>query len=166
MAELNRDQRFLPCLLDRLRDDEPKNPEESRNQRILSLQRYKEGVIRDLQWLFSAGAHLPVEGEKQLQISNYPEAQRSVINFGTRQLCGLIAPDMDALETELSEALIAFEPRVMRHTMTVRASKDHHLVAFELSAELWAEPIPEQLLLKTTIDLETGQCTLGDANHG
>jgi type VI secretion system protein ImpF len=166
MAELNRDQRFLPCLLDRLRDDDPKSTEESRNQRVLSLQRFKEGVLRDLQWLFNAGAHLPVEGKKEFQLGNYPEAKRSVINFGTRQLCGLIAPDMDSLESELSEALMVFEPRILRHTMVIKASQDRHLIAFELRSELWAEPIPEQLLLKTTIDLESGQCTLGDSTNG
>ena len=166
MAELNRDQRFLPCLLDRLRDDDPKNQEESRNQRVLSLQRYKEGVLRDLQWLFNASAHLQVEGKKEFRLADYPEAKRSVINFGTRQLCGLIAPDMDTLEVELYEAIELFEPRIMRHSMAVKAVQDRHLVAFEMRAELWAEPIPEQLLLKTTIDLENGQCTLGDSGNG
>jgi type VI secretion system protein ImpF len=166
MAELNRDQRFLPCLLDRLRDDDPKNSEESRNQRVVSLQRYKEGVLRDLRWLFNASAHLPVEGEKEFRLGDYPEARRSVINFGTRQLCGIIAPDMDALEGEISEAIEIFEPRIMRHTMAVKASQDRHLIAFEMRAELWAEPIPEQLVLKTMIDLESGQCNLGDGANG
>src|SRR6266403_346320 len=162
MAELNRDQRFLPCLLDRLRDDDPKNPEESRNQRVISLQRYKEGVIRDLQWLFNASAHLPVEGVEEFRLANYPEAKRSVINFGTRQLCGLIAPDMDGLQRELSEAIEIFEPRIFRHSITIKASMDRHLISFEMRSVLWAEPIPEQLFVKTTIGLESGQCTLGD----
>jgi type VI secretion system protein ImpF len=166
MAELNRDQRFLPCLLDRLRDDDPKNSEESRNQRIISLQRYKEGVIRDLQWLFNASAHLPVEGQDEFELADFPEAKRSVINFGTRQLCGLIAPDMESLEKELSEAIQLFEPRIFRHTITIRASADRHLIAFELRSELWAEPIPEHLFLKTTIDLESGQCGLKDGGNG
>jgi type VI secretion system protein ImpF len=166
MAELNRDQRFLPCLLDRLRDDDPKNSEESRNQRILSLPRYKEGVIRDLQWLFNAGAHLPVEGKEEFRLADYPEAIRSVINFGTRQLCGLIAPDMDRLQRELNEAIEVFEPRIVRQTMTIRATMDRHIISFQMRAELWADPIPEQLFLKTAIDLETGQCTLGDGNNG
>ena len=109
MAELNRDQRFLPCLLDRLRDDDPKSKEESRNQRVVSLQRYKEGVIRDLRWLFNSSAHLPVEGKEEFRLSDFPEAERSVINFGTRQLCGLIAPDMDSLEREVSQAIEVFE---------------------------------------------------------
>ena len=96
MAELNRDQRFLPCLLDRLRDDDPKSSEESRTQRVISLSRYKEAVVRDLQWLFNASAHLPIEGKREFRLSDFPEAQRSVINFGLRQLCGLMAPDMAA----------------------------------------------------------------------
>jgi type VI secretion system protein ImpF len=166
MAELNRDQRFLPCLLDRLRDDDPKNSEESRSQRVMSLQRYKEGVIRDLQWLFNSSAHLPVEGVEEFRLEDYPEAKRSVINFGTRQLCGLIAPDMDGLQRELSEAIEIFEPRIYRHSITIKASMDRHLVAFEMRSVLWAEPIPEQLFLKTTIDLESGQCTLGDGANG
>lgn len=166
MAELNRDQRFLPCLLDRLRDDDPKNKEEGRNQRILSLQRYKEGVIRDLRWLFNASAHLPVEGSEEFRLSDYPEAERSVVNFGTRQLCGLIAPDMNGLERELSQAIQTFEPRISQHTVTIRASQDRHLIAFEMRCELWAEPIPEQLFVKTTIDLESGQLALGDSGNG
>ena len=166
MAELTRDQRFLPCLLDRLRDDDPKNKEESRNQRVVSIQRYKEGVIRDLRWLFNASAHLPVEGKNEFRLGHYPEAERSVLNFGTRQLCGIIAPDMDVLEREMSEAIEVFEPRISRHTVTIKASQDRHLIAFEMRCELWAEPIPEQLFVNTTIDLESGQFTLGDSGNG
>ena len=166
MAELNRDQRFLPCLLDRLRDDEPKNTEEGRNQRVISLQRYKEGVLRDLHWLFNASAHLPVEGKNNFTLDNYPEAKRSVLNFGTRQLCGLLAPDMDYLEKEINEAIELFEPRIFRHGIAVRASQERQIIAFEMKAELWAEPIPEQLFLKTVIDLESGQCALKDSGNG
>src|SRR5687767_7146939 len=79
MPELNRDQRFLPCLLDRLRDDEPGKKEESRVHRVVSLQRYKEGVIRDLQWLLNASAHLPVAGRTEAHVGDYPEAKRSVL---------------------------------------------------------------------------------------
>src|SRR5262245_2431219 len=166
MAELNRDQRFLPCLLDRLRDDEPKNKEESRSQRVISATRYKEAVLRDLRWLFNASAHLPVEGGNDFKISDYPQAERSVLNFGTRQLAGLIAPDMDALARELSQAIKVFEPRISAHSVTIRASQDRHLVALEMRCEVWSEPIPEQLFLKTTIDLESGQFNLGDGSNG
>lgn len=166
MAELNRDQRFLPCLLDRLRDDEPKNQEESRTQRVISMPRYKEFVVRDLQWLFNASAQVPDEVPGGFQISDYPEARRSVINYGLRQLCGVTAPDMAVLERDLSDVLKFFEPRILRHTLTLRASQDRHLVSFELNAELWAEPVPERLHVQTLVDLENGQVALGDRGNG
>jgi type VI secretion system protein ImpF len=166
MAELTPTEKLQPCLLDRLTDDEPAKIEESRNQRVMSLQRYKRGVLRDLEWLFNASAHLPEEGRKQFRLSDYPEAYRSVINFGTRQLCGLIAPDMGQLEREMRDAVQLFEPRIMRHTLMVKATMERNIVSFELYGELWANPISEKLFIKTKIDLETGQCNLGDGGNG
>lgn len=167
MPELTRDHRFLPCLLDRLRDDDPKNQEESRNQRVISMQRYKEAVLRDLQWLLNSSAHIPTEGEFGIRLRDYPEAFRSVLNFGTRQLCGVSAPDLETLERELNEAIRFFEPRFIGHTLKISASKDRHILSFEMVADLWAEPISEQLFVKTSIDLETGQVALGDGTrHG
>jgi len=166
MAELTPLEKLQPCLLDRLTDDEPEKTEESRNQRVMSLQRYRRGVLRDLEWLFNASAHLPVEGRREFRLSDYPEAERSVINFGTRQLCGLIAPNMDELERELCEAVQLFEPRIINHTLTVKATIERNVISFQIFGELWANPIPEKLFIKTNIDLETGQCNLGDASNG
>ncbi len=166
MAELTPSERLQPCLLDRLTDEEPANKEESRSQRVISLQRYKRGVVRDLEWLFNASAHLPIEGKGEFRLEDYPEAYRSVINFGTRHLCGLIAPDMEELERQMAAALQIFEPRVLRHTLVVKASMDRQMIGFELSAELWANPMPDKLFIRTNIDLETGQCMLGDSSNG
>lgn len=164
MAELTPSEKLQPCLLDRLTDDEPKMKEESRNQRVVGVQRYKRGVLRDMEWLFNSSAHLPVEGKKEFKLSDYPEAYRSVINFGTRHLCGLIAPDMDELQRQLSEAIALFEPRLTRHTLQIKATIDRHLVGFEMHGELWANPVPEKLFIKTKVDLETGHCILGDGS--
>src|SRR5438270_9705500 len=98
MPELAVIERLQPCLLDRLTDDEPKNSQESRAQRVISLQRYRQGVLRDLQWLFSASAHLPQEGGQTFSLEEFPEALRSVINFGVKHLFGILAPNMRALE--------------------------------------------------------------------
>ncbi len=166
MAELTPLDRLQPCLLDRLTDDDPSNKEESRNQRVVSLQRYRRGVLRDLEWLFNASAHLPDEGRGRSRLSDFAEANRSVINYGTRQLCGLISPDMPALERELAEAIQFFEPRIIRHSLIVRAQLERHTIAFEIRGELWANPMPEQLFIKTRIDLETGQCVTGEAGDG
>jgi type VI secretion system protein ImpF len=159
-------ERLQPCLLDRLTDDDPANSQESRNQRVVLLPRYKRGVLRDLEWLFNTSAHLPEEGKKKFQIGLYPEAAASVINYGTRHLCGLVAPDMRELERQLAAAIQIFEPRIIRHTLVVKAAIERHLISFEIRGELWANPVPEHLFISTKIDLETGQTSLGDRSDG
>jgi type VI secretion system protein ImpF len=166
MAESTPLEKLQPCLLDRLTDDEPNQSEESRNQRVVSLSRYKRGVLRDLEWLMNASAHLPEEGKKKFRLSDYPEALRSVLNFGTRQLCGLIAPNMDELQRQLSDAVSLFEPRIIRHTLTISTQMERNLVVLEMHAEVWANPVPEKLFIRTKLDLETGQCNLGDGGNG
>lgn len=159
-------EKLQPCLLDRLTDEEPGKQEESRSQRVISHQKYRRGVLRDLEWLFNSQAYLRQEGLEAFQLKDYPEAYRSVLNYGIRQLVGLTAPDMERLQEELGEAIQTFEPRMTSRNLVIRADMDRNLVTFELHGELWANPLPEQLHVKTTVDLETGQCLLGDAPHG
>ena len=166
MPEVTPFERLQPCLLDRLTDDDPKNQQESRAQRMISLHRYKAGVLRDLQWLFNASAHLPEEGEGRWRLEDFPEAYRSVINFGTRQISGLLAPHMREVERGLTDALRLFEPRIIPQTLTVSATISRNVIGIEIHGELWANPVPEQLHVKTNIDLETGLCQLGDSVHG
>src|ERR1051325_11799347 len=116
MAELTPFEKLQPCLLDRLTDDYPQNTQETRSHRVVPLSRYKRGVLRDLEWLLNASAHLPGEGGNRWRLEDFPEAERSVLNFGTRQLSGLFAPDMHELERHLSDALQLFEPRIISHS--------------------------------------------------
>lgn len=162
MPELGVTERLQPCLLDRLTDDDPKNAQESRAQRVISLQKYREGVLRDLQWLFSASAHSAAEGSSNIDLNDYAHANRSVINFGTRHLFGLMTLDMQELERQLSEALYVFEPRIFRNSLKVRSQIEGNFVTLELAGELWAAPLPEQLHIKTKLDIETGRCSFGD----
>jgi len=166
MAELTPLEKLQPCLLDRLTDDEPKVTEESRTQRVISLSRYRRGVLRDMEWLFNASAHLPREQGGEPTPADFPEVRDSVLNFGTRQLCGLVGPDLAVFEGELVEAIQRFEPRIIRHSLSVNAVRDRHLISLEIKGTLWANPVPERLYIKTRIDLETGQTVLGDAGNG
>jgi type VI secretion system protein ImpF len=166
MPDLTPIEKLQPCLLDRLTDDEPGKQQESRSQRVISNEKYRRGVLRDLEWLFNAQAYLFVDGLESFHLKDYPHAYRSVINFGTRQLCGLTAPDMERLREDLAEAIRTFEPRLTARHLTIHADMARNLVAFEIDGELWANPLPEHLHLKTTVDVETGQCLLGDAPHG
>jgi type VI secretion system protein ImpF len=154
-------EKIQPCLLDRLTDENPESQKEGRNERIISLRRYREGVLRDLIWLLNAKAHIAEEA-----LNEFPEAARSVVSFGSRDLCGLISSSMDLrdLERDIAETIRRFEPRINPRTLEVKAlaggKRDSNGLSIEIRGELWAHPIPEQLYLRSEIDLETGQYTL------
>ena len=162
MPELAVVERLQPCLLDRLTDDEPANSQESRTQRVISMQRYRQGVLRDLQWLFGASAHLLHEGYSDFTLEDYPDALHSVINYGTRHLFGVMSPGMRDLERQLTQALYDFEPRILRNSLKVRSRIEGNCVALDVECELWASPMPEHLHIKTRLDVESGHCTVGD----
>lgn len=166
MAELTAIEKLQPCLLDRLTDDEPDKREESRTQRVVSLQKYRRGVLRDLEWLFNTNAYLSQEGLESFRLKDFREAYRSVINFGTRQLCGVMTPDLERLQEEMNQAIQVFEPRILPRSLTIHANLERNLITFDVEGDLWANPLPEHLHVKTTVDLETGQSLLGDAPHG
>ena len=151
-------ERIQPCLLDRLTDENPEAVKESRNERVISVKRYREGVLRDLIWLLNAKAHTDRDG-----LDEFPEVARSVLNFGTRDLCGLISSSLDlrTLEQEIAEAMRRLEPRINPGSLTVTAvsgsQKFANGIAVEIRGDLWAYPVPEQLYIRTEIDLDTGK---------
>ena len=165
MADLTPIEKLQPCLLDRLTDDEPTKTVESGRDRIVSLQRYRNGVLRDLGWLFNANAFLYDEGWEAFKVK-YPKAYESVINFGIRQLCGVATPDPHRLQEDLEAVIKFFEPRVTSRSLTVRVDMDRNMVTVDVEGDLWALPMPEHLHVRTTLDVETGQCQLGDVLHG
>jgi len=109
MAELTPAERLQPCLLDRLMDDEPRSKEESREQRVVSLRQYHQGVLRDLHWLLNSSSHPPND-----HLDEFPEVSRSVLNYGIQDLCGVTGSDLKAAEIQqqVLHALQFFEPRI------------------------------------------------------
>lgn len=160
MPELAVIEKLQPCLLDRLTDDDPTNTQESRSQRVISIQRYRQGVMRDLQWLFNASAHLAHEGPGTFSLEDYPHSLASVINFGTRHLFGVTTPNMRDLERQLVTALYIFEPRIVRDSLKIRSRMEGNMIALEIEGDLWANPMPEHLQIKTKLDIESGYSSM------
>ena len=167
MAELTPMERLQPCLLDRLTDEEPEAKQESRDRRVVSLKRYRDGVLRDLTWLFNSSPH-PLDED----FEESEELAGSVLNYGFRDLCGLTASSLSIsdLERELLKAIQRFEPRLLRNTLSVRIITDDdrpgNHVSFEIRGDLWAQPTPEYMDIKTQLDLETGNCTFKSQSGG
>ncbi len=164
MAELTPSERLQPSLLDRLTDDEPDRQVESREQRVLSVQRLKAALLRDLVWLLNTG-HL----ESVEDLEGLPEVRRSVLNYGIPDLAGLTISGADtlAIEKAVREAVAAFEPRIAPGSLQVSIEKGESgmgrsAMVFRIEGELWARPTPQALYLKTEVDLETGSVTVSE----
>jgi len=165
MAELAPRERLQPSLLDRLTDEEPGNQAEPRERRVLSLRTLREGVLRDLAWLLNTTNLL-----SSLDGPVLPHIANSVINYGVPDLSGnsIANLNLSRLERAIRQAIWDFEPRLVRSTVTVRAlaeaGTDHNKLSFEIEADMWAQPYPERLFLKTELDLERGAVTLMESS--
>ena len=159
MAELTTQERLQPSLLDRLTDDEPGTAVESRDKRVISASRLRECVTRDIAWLLNC-----VNLGDDEALADYPDAARSVINFGIPDLAGAAVSGIDGvvLQRQLREAIFTFEPRLTQETLRVTVGTDadrmdQRSLSFLIESEMWAQPLPLNLYLKTEVDLETGR---------
>lgn len=165
----NEGDRLQPALLDRLCDDESDKLQETLEHSVVSKGKLKRTVLRDLVWLLNTTCH---DTDGQLEL--YPEVRKSVLNYGIPVLSGkhFSGVDWRELERKIHEAILVFEPRILPDTLVVKAiladdSLGHHnLLQFELRGELWSMPFPIELLIRSELDLETGQMTLNDQLSG
>ena len=158
MAELTTKERLQPSLLDRLIDNEPEKTQESREQRVFSLTRLRDAALRDLAWLLNT-TNLAAGQD----LGAYPQVASSVVNYGIPDLSGMTVSgtDVAVLERALRQAIMDFEPRILRQTLAVRleindSQMSHNAMTFLIEGELWAQPVPLRLYLKTEIDLDIG----------
>jgi len=165
VAELVPKERLQPSLLDRLTDDEPDRNVESRDKRVLSPYKLRESVRRDLSWLFNTTNLASV-----VDLDKYPQVESSTVNFGLPDLTGRTAGSIHVptLEKLLRRAIWEFEPRLLKDTVRVKLIRDTNnyspnALVFTIEAELWAQPIPLRLFLRTDVDLETGEIAVTDA---
>lgn len=158
MAELTTKERLQPSLLDRLTDFEPDQKMESREARVMTESQLRECVRRDLSWLLNTTCVAAIQDLRET-----PEVARSVVNFGICDLAGqtLSGLDRNGLERLIREAIWNYEPRLLRSTVRLELIADeeragHNQLVFDIEAELWAQPVPVALYLRTEIDLENG----------
>jgi type VI secretion system protein ImpF len=157
-------ERLQPALLDRLTDEEPEKKLELREQRVLTKSRMRRAVLRDLAWLFNA-----TRTESGADFAKAPYARRSVVAFGLPALSGKTASTLEItdLERAIRQAILDFEPRILPATLQVRALEidqleHHNVIGVEIRGDLWAQPVPLELLVRTEIDLETGQVEIAE----
>jgi len=160
-----RNREFLqPSLLDRLTDEEPEKKSEPKERRGLTQAKLRKSVLRDLNWLFNCSNLESVQN-----LEDCPEVAKSVVNYGLPGFSGHTISGVDVIEIErlLKQAICDFEPRILRRTIKVRLNVDeqqmsHNAMTFDIEGELWADPVPLHVYLKTELDLESGDMKIFD----
>ncbi len=157
MADRTISERLQPSLLDRLTDAEPARTAENRDQRVIDIRRLRDIVQRDLSWLLNTH-----NAEPWIDPVRHPHAARSVLNFGITDLSGVFSTRSrtETIRDSLRRAIELYEPRLRPGSLvielhTVKSGRDV-VLAFDIRGEMWAEPIPLELYLRSEVDVTTG----------
>ncbi|HLS42954.1 MAG TPA: type VI secretion system baseplate subunit TssE [Paenalcaligenes sp.] len=164
----NARDRLQPALLDRLRDDRPEQGVEAQQRWVLSFEQLKQAVLRDLAWLLNT---ISVSAHDDL--AAYPHVQQSTLNYGVAALAGKRLSEIEWTEVEFAvhDAIVQFEPRILQESLSVRCLstatdiEHHNVIALLIRGQLWANPYPRELLVRTEIDLESGQIALEEIDE-
>lgn len=140
--------------------------EERLGRAVITEQQLRASVLRDLAWLLSTAS---LESVQDLEA--YPEVKSSVVNFGVRGLAGWNASQLSPtrLENIVREAIQRFEPRILPKNLRVTVEStnfgdDPNVLSIEIKGEMWAQPLPQALYLKSLLNLETGDVKVTQAS--
>ena len=130
--------------------------------RALSMRRLRDYVCRDLSALLNCASL-----EAVVDLSEHQHVQTSVVNFGMPSLAGRTARSVDPqqIAATIEQAIRRFEPRLSALRVTPEMGEEGnetHVLAFRIEAQLWGHPAPQQLVLRTSIDVDSGSVKVAD----
>jgi type VI secretion system protein ImpF len=135
---------------------------ETADQRLAIARRLREIVSRDIGLLLNAA---PMETVVDLEA--VPRVRQSVLNFGLPSPTGRYASSVSRqeLSSQIEAVIRCFEPRLSRVRVTPdteREQAEMHEVSLRIDAQLWGQPAPFQVVLHTSIDIESGKASVSD----
>jgi type VI secretion system protein ImpF len=141
----------------------PNDTAESADQRFAAARRLREYVSRDLSILLNAASL-----EATVDLSAVPHVQRSVLNYGMPSPTGkaVSSVSLARMAKVIETAIRQFEPRLTKVRVAPEAgveSREMHQISFRIDAELWGQPAPHQIVLRTRIDTESGDVRVNDS---
>jgi type VI secretion system protein ImpF len=139
------------------------NTPELAEQRSIAVRRLREYVCRDLASLLNCSSL-----DATVDLTDFPHVQRSVLNYGMPSLAGRMARTVEAdrISSKIEAAIANFEPRLSRVRVTPELGDDGsetHVLAFRIEAQLWGQPVPQHLVLRTSIDVDSGDVSIADS---
>jgi type VI secretion system protein ImpF len=159
MADKTLAERLQPSLLDRLTDQNPGTVKETREARVIDLNRLREIIQRDLSWLLNTQ-----NAQDIIDPDMFPRAAASVLNYGLPEVAGSFTGEEKAraIRRSIEQAIAAHEPRIIEGSVDVQLRSDGDdgpdmTVALDIRADMWAQPMPLELYLRSKVDVTTGE---------
>jgi type VI secretion system protein ImpF len=132
----------------------------------ISMRRLRDYVCRDLGALLNSASL-----EAVVDLTSYPHVQSSVLNFGMPSLAGRSARSADPqqIAATIASSIRRFEPRLSAVRVVPEMGEEGnetHVLAFRIEAQLWGQPLPQQLVLRTRIDVDSGSVAVAESGAG
>lgn len=182
---------LLPTLLERLRDDNPERSQGSVGEGSLDLEGYRASVLDHLERLLNATPPPDRPGSRwDSQGGGIGQGEKELAWVGDSgrfygldlPLGGVFSPEtVEALRKQLLLAVQRYEPRlrairVLAERVPNEAVSGGKAVgatpttvgvpAFVIEAELYAEPVPEELRIRAEVDLVSGLTRIASVTTG
>ncbi len=164
MADPGITERLQPSLLDRLTDNHPTELKEAAHERVIDMRRLREIVLRDLGWLLNT-----VNQSLDIDPDEFPYAAKSTLNYGIVDISGKRSAEArpHELERMLERAIETYEPRIVAGSLAVQLSNaagaGKSKIVFNIQADLWAQPVPLEIYMRTELSVASGEMTVAKA---
>jgi type VI secretion system protein ImpF len=156
MAKPDTNIDIVPSILDRLLDDHPDVSREPPTSRVQNLRALEGAVARDVEALLNSRQ----ETLKELP-AEFVEVNRSLVTYGLPDLTSLSLlnkDDRNRIRRAVEEAIVQFEPRLLRVRVALEAPRDHDRgLRFRIDALLRVDPAPEPVTFDAVLQLATQQ---------
>ncbi len=162
MARTEIERAVQPSLLDRLTDEAPGTSADPAVTRDESVRRFRESVLRDLEWLLNA-RRTPEPAPPALR-----HVRRSVYEYGLPDTLALPIATREGRERLvrwLEQTVATFEPRLTEVRVTLLGADQGQApqVRFAVAATLRMDPSPERVVFDTVFDVASGGYEVRDA---
>ena len=150
-------QQYLPTLLDRLLDDEPKKQQEAFDKTFFDGRTLRRLVQRDLMSVLNC-----TNIDRELIPGRHQHVARAVVNYGVAPLMGMPVSlnNWQAVEKNIRDAILRFEPRIIPESLIIRTLREPGqpqrgaTLNFEIRGLIYWEPHPLDLCMNGSYDSE------------
>jgi type VI secretion system protein ImpF len=78
----------------------------------------------------------------------------------------LSSADVPEIQQQIRQAVWDFEPRILPESVVVKVTANtlmnQNAMSFDIEGDLWSQPLPLRMYLRTELDLETGSMNIID----